>query len=85
MNKTKEALRSWILKAGKTPPTEEFTYSTPIIEKRIISSLQVMDLILEIERLSGKRIEIEQLKPGAFRDIESIYATFFGHENTCGN
>jgi hypothetical protein len=36
-----------------------------------------MDLIIFLERLSNKTVEVEDLKPGVFRDINSIYRTFF--------
>ena len=73
----REALKEWIVKAnGKIQP-EQLNDETPIIEQRIISSLQVMDLIFFIEKLSGKSIEVESLKVGVFRNINAIYETFF--------
>ena len=73
----REALRDWIVKTnGKIQP-EQLNDQTPIIEQRIISSLQVMDLIFFIEKLSNKSIEVESLKVGVFRDINAIYDNFF--------
>ena len=74
---TREALKEWIAnKSGKvTPP--EINNDTPIVEQRIITSLQVMDLILLIEKMTGNPVDVEQLKPGAFRDINTIYRNFF--------
>jgi len=73
----RQSLRDWIIKtSGKILP-EELTDETPIIERRIISSLQVMDLILFLERLSNKAIEVDDLKPGVFQNIDSIYKNFF--------
>jgi acyl carrier protein len=73
----REALREWIVKTnGKIQP-EQLDDETPIIEQRIISSLQVMDLIFFIEKLSNKSIEVESLKVGVFRNINAIYDTFF--------
>ncbi len=71
------ALKDWL---HKTNPrnTTVIEDSTPIIENRIITSLQVMDLILYIEQLRGKRIEIEELKAGVFNNIDTIHASFFG-------
>ena len=46
-------LRHWVLaKNGKIRP-EELDDHTPILEQRIITSLQVMDLILFLEQLTG--------------------------------
>ena len=73
----RQSLRDWIVKKnGKIKP-DELNDQTPVIEQRIISSLQVMDLILFLEQLSGKPIEVDDLKPGVFRDIDSIYRNFF--------
>lgn len=73
----RHALRSWILeKNGKINP-EALQDDTPIIEQRIITSVQILDLILFLERLSDHPIDVENLKPGGFRDINAIYANFF--------
>jgi hypothetical protein len=69
------ALKEWLERQSKFPV--EISYDTRIIEERIITSLQVMDLILLIETLSNRRVEIEDLAPGAFASINSIYDTFF--------
>lgn len=71
----RRALRQWIYACSKH--SAELTDATPIIEQRIITSLQVMDLILYIEKLRGRRIEMDDLKPGVFRDINAIYESFF--------
>lgn len=70
------SLRTWLSERGSEDL--QLQDDLPLIENRIITSLQVMDLILYIERLSGRRVEIEDLKPGSFRDINSIYSSFFG-------
>jgi len=73
----RRALREWIVQTnGKIRP-EELNDETPLLERRILSSLQVMDLILFIEKLSNKFIDVEQLKAGVFRDIHAIYRNFF--------
>lgn len=73
----RRALRDWVIKnSGRIKP-EALTDDTPIIEQRIISSLQVMDLILFVEKLTGKPIDVEHLKPGVFRNISAIYRNFF--------
>ena len=76
-NEIRQSLREWIVKTiGKIRP-EELDDETPIIERRIISSLQLTDLILMLERLSDNPIDIETLKPGVFRNINAIYRNFF--------
>lgn len=71
------ALRDWIVNvSGKIEPGQ-LSDETPLIEERIITSLQVMDLILFLEKLSGRPVEVEQLKAGAFRNINALYQNFF--------
>jgi len=73
----RESLRDWIVKTnGKIRP-EQLNDETPIIEQRIISSLQVMDLIFFIENLSNRSIDVESLKVGVFSSINTIYDAFF--------
>jgi hypothetical protein len=50
---------------------------TPLISSRLITSLQVLDLVLFIEELQGAPIDARMLRPQAFRDIDAICATFF--------
>lgn len=73
----RQALRDWVIKTnGKIQPAE-LTDETAIIEQRIISSLQVMDLILFIEKLSDRSIEVDDLKVGVFKNINALYDNFF--------
>lgn len=76
----KQALKEWIVKVNRKVAIGDLKDDTPIIEQRIISSLQVMDLILHLERLRGRPVEIENLKPGAFRTLDDIYLNFFPAE-----
>lgn len=78
----KETLRAWIIKAngGKIKP-EELQDDTPIIEERIITSLQIMDLILQLEKITGEPLDVEQLKPGVFKNIDTIYKNFCSENN----
>ena len=73
----KQALRDWIAKANGKIQSDQLNDDTPIIEQRVITSLQVMDLIFFIEKLSGKSVEVETLKVGVFRSVNAIYDNFF--------
>jgi acyl carrier protein len=78
MSDIKTALKEWIAKkSGGKISAADLKDDTPIIEQRIISSLQVMDLILHLERLRGKPVEIESIRPGAFSTVAAIHANFF--------
>ena len=46
---------------------------TPLLEERVITSFDVVDLMLHLERASGQSISRTQLKPGSFRDFVCIW------------
>ena len=79
MNKQeiKSAIRKWVLEKNGKIQSKDLRDDTPIIEQRIISSLQIMDLILFLEKLREEAIDVENLKPGVFRTIDIIYNNFF--------
>ncbi len=70
-------LARWVAERSRSVLAEEISGNTPILERRLITSVQVMDLILEIEQLSGRSIDVSRLKPGVFKDIDAIYRNFF--------
>jgi acyl carrier protein len=50
--------------------------TTPLLQERVITSLEVLDLILYLEKASGRPISRKQLVPGSFRDIQTIARVF---------
>jgi acyl carrier protein len=70
-------LKSWILKKNSKIQAADLTDSTPLLEKRILKSLDVMDLILKIEKLGGGPVDVETIKPGSFKSIDVIVDVFF--------
>jgi len=70
-------LRAWIVQTAGGIREDELTDETPIIERRLIRSLRIPDLILFIEELSGRPVQPEQLRPGVFRSVDAIVANFF--------
>lgn len=73
----KQLLRDWIGQRAARPVNGGLLDDTPILEQRIVSSLQIMELILFIEKTSGQPVNATQLKPGSFHSVNSIYETFF--------
>jgi hypothetical protein len=71
-------LREWIVSASGRIARDELRDDTALLESRIITSLQVMDLILFVESLARRPVDVERLAPGAFRDIDTICRTFLG-------
>ena len=73
----RETLRSWITERSRKDLISPLLDDTPLIEQGILSSVQVMDVILLIERMRNRPVDVGELKPGSFRDINSIVSTFF--------
>ena len=73
----RETLRDWIVRTSGKVKASDVQDDTPILERRIVKSLDVMDLILFLEELRGRPIDVESLKPGVFRDIDAIWTNFF--------
>ena len=75
--KFKQLLREWIGQRTQRLILGGLRDDTPILEQRVITSLQVMELILFVEKTSGRSVNVSQLKPCSFRSIDNIYTTFF--------
>ena len=73
----KQLLRTWIEQHASRSISGGLQDDTPLLEQRVISSLQVMELLLFIEKTSGKPVQAAQLKPAVFRSINSIHNAFF--------
>jgi|RhiMetdeSRZDD1v2_1073273.scaffolds.fasta_scaffold1835589_2 acyl carrier protein len=76
----KERLRAWILEHGKRVDPAELTDDTPLLEKRILTSLQLADLLLFLEELRDAPVEIESLTGASFRDLGSMVKAFLPEE-----
>lgn len=49
---------------------------TPLLDSRVISSFELLDLILHLEAARGAPITREHLQPGSFRDVNTIARVF---------
>jgi hypothetical protein len=74
-------LRGWIAAKDGRIAAADIGEETPIVERRLLSSLQVMNLLLYIEELRGEPIDAESLQPGAFRSLAAIYQQFFAERS----
>lgn len=72
----KDRLRAWILEHGRPIDGVELTDDTPLLEKRILSSLQIADLLLFLEELRGAPVDLEGLTGAAFRDLGAMNRAF---------
>lgn len=73
----KEKLKEWIIKNSRSEKVNEINNATKILEEKIVTSLQIMELIVYLEQLTGRPVNPDQLKPGAFSSIEHIYDVFY--------
>jgi len=55
--------------------------NVPLLETRIITSLDVLDLIIHLEQASGQSITRAQLVAGSFRDVNTIAQVFLLSES----
>lgn len=71
----RERLREWVIRGGRIR-RDELRDDTPLLELRVVTSLQVLDLILLIEDLTGRPVDVARLDPGLLRDIDTICRNF---------
>jgi acyl carrier protein len=71
------ALRQWILTRAQAGPDRELLDDSPILEPGLLSSLDVVELILFIESLRGEEVDVELIEPEALTDVNALYDTFF--------
>lgn len=74
----KQRLRAWILEHGRNIDDAGLTDDTPLLERRILSSLQIADLLLFLEELRGTPVDLEGLTGASFRDLGAMARAFLG-------
>lgn len=57
------------------------TNDAALLETRIITSLDVLDLIIHLEQASGRSITRNQLVAGSFRNVNTIAKVFLSSED----
>ena len=75
-NDSRAALRRWVLERNPGLDPAALHDDTPLISSRLVTSLQVVDLLLFIESLRRRPVDPGSLCAGAFRDIDTIHRTF---------
>lgn len=77
MDTIKAQLKQWVVDKKKLQDPSGLTDNTPLIEEKILKSIDIMDLIMFIEFLRDAPLQAAELKPGAFHSIEAIASNFF--------
>lgn len=80
-HRIRQALRQWIADTSGRSSMDELADDTPIFRNGILKSVQVTDLILYIEELAERSVDVEKIKPGVFRDVDTIYRSFFASDH----
>ena len=73
----RQRLRGFVLAHGRDVSAATLDDGTPLFDDRILTSLQVPELLLLIESLRGRDVDVLDLSPGDFQDIDTIVARFF--------
>jgi hypothetical protein len=73
---TRDRLRAWVRTKTADPGGDGFTDRTPLFEERHLRSVHLPELLLLLERLRGAPIDVENLRPGDFRDIDTMVLRF---------
>jgi acyl carrier protein len=74
----RDQLRTWILRRSKSAAGTGLKDDTPILESGLLSSLDVVELILFVESLRGEEIDVDAIEPEVLTNIDTIYDGFFG-------
>jgi hypothetical protein len=75
---TRRELRAWVADNARGIDPADLSDTTALFEQRVLTSLQFPELVLLIERLSGRLVDVTVLAPGDFRDIDTIMQRFVG-------
>lgn len=70
-------LKQWIHDHAKAS-TVEVANDTPLLDKGILSSLDIVELVLFIESLRGDEVDPDAIEPETFRSIDTMMKGFFG-------
>jgi acyl carrier protein len=73
----REQLRGWIIDRSKSG-IDRLDDDTPILESGILSSLDVVELVLFIESLRGEEVDVDDIEPESLTNVHTLYETFFG-------
>lgn len=75
-NAARLALRRWVLQTARNLDDETLTDTTPLFEARHLTSLNVPELLITLEELRGRALDLARLKPGDLQDLRTIYERF---------
>lgn len=72
----RQQLRRWIVEHAKKA-ANDLNDETKILEEGIVSSLDIVELVLYIENLRGTEVDTEDIDPEVFASVNTLYEAFF--------
>ena len=72
----KQDLLEWVVTKSMDRTNVPINYDTQLLEFRLIKSVDIADLILFLEHITGQPIDVNKLESGSFSTINRIYSTF---------
>ena len=76
-NEIRTHLRKWILERAQAGPGKVLEDETPILDTGLLSSLDVVELILYVESLKGEEVDVDDIQPEILTNINTLYEGFF--------
>jgi len=73
-------LRAWVRAKAADCGGPAIGDRTALFEDRYLTSVHLPELLLLLERLRGAPIDLDSLRPGDFRDIDTMVRLFAGTE-----
>ena len=70
-------MREWVLNNSKAAQVSELTDQTPLLESGLLTSLDIVELVLFIEELRGSEIETDEIEPHVFTSVDTLWQAFF--------
>lgn len=75
--KIRQSLKRWIVEHSKAQVRGELGDDTPILEQGILSSLDIVELVLFIESLRGEEVDTDAIEPEVFTSVDTLWKGFF--------
>jgi hypothetical protein len=73
----RDKIRAEVAKLNGTIKPDQIADDTLLLERRIVNSLDIVELVLFIETLrQGRPLERSMMKGSSFASIDAIYRTF---------
>jgi hypothetical protein len=76
------ALLDWVRAHRRGPRDAPLDADTPLLQARLLTSLQLPELLLFIEHLRGRPLDVADIRPGAFASVAAIERHFFRADQT---